>query len=216
MNHPQIPGLVDAFTFNGVHYIVQDYIEGLPLSYYIRNGYRFNEVEVKGIIIQLLSILNYLHCPPVRENAVVHRDLRLSNLLFSDGRIYLIDFGFARYLDPARYDFVPDPVTGSCSGSYYNMSGRDSNPDSGRTSGSEAYHLLRKSISAGSDLFGVGVVGVDLFTNIVEDQALFKRPWQEVLPLSKPFACFLNKLLSRENRFETASEAMAHSGLKMI
>lgn len=211
--HPRIPGFVEAFSFGDTHYIVQEFIEGLPLSYLLDSGYRFSEAEVKGIILQLLFIVNDLHCPPQKENAVVHRDLRLSNLLLQNDKLYLIDFGLARFLDPSQFVFCPDP-TGSTSGESSVTAGillsRKDQLPSQRVPGVETYRLLRREISPSSDLFGIGVVAVDLFTNWVEDESLFKMPWEKVLPLSGPFVVFLQKLLSRQSGFETAAEALAH------
>lgn len=211
--HPQIPGMVESFSSGHEHYIVQEFIEGLPLSYLVDAGYRFGEAEVKGIVWQLLSILNDLHYPPQKENAIVHRDLRLSNLLYQNGRLFLIDFGFARFLDPSQFAFCPDPP-----GSEYESSSvpavelpnREEELHAPKKPGVETYRLLRREVSPRSDLFGVGVIAVDLFTNWVEDESLFKKPWEEVLPHSKPFVVFLQKLLSRENGFETAAKALEY------
>lgn len=208
LNHPRIPGFIDAFTFKDVHYIIQEYIEGLPLSYHIHNGHRFDEGGVKPLLFQLLTILDYLHCPPQKENAVVHRDLRLSNILINSSKIYLLDFGLARYLNPARFPHVPDPAPG-------NAGSDNSTPNclnysaANRISGTETYRLLRREILPGSDLFGVGVVGVDLFTNLIENPNL-NEPWQKVLPLSEDFINFLEQLLSRNNGFKSAPEAMLY------
>lgn len=206
----QVPSHVESFSQNGVDYIVQEYIEGSPLSYLVDNGTRFSEAEVKDILSQLLLILNDLHSPRQKKNAVVHRDLRLSNLLFKGGEIYLVDFGLARFLDPAQFPCCPEAMEDRHSSD----SGRGS---PGRTElklqknpGIETYRLLRKEISPRSDLFGVGVVAVDLFTGWVEDDSLFALPWEDVLPLSTPFIIFLRRLLSREGGFETAPEAMAY------
>ena len=37
---------------------------------------------------------------------VVHRDIRLPNILFNNNRIYLVDFGLARWMDNKK--FKPD------------------------------------------------------------------------------------------------------------
>ena len=199
-------------------HVCLSYLKNLdPTAYFGKaendNGRRFSEAEVKRIISQLLSILSDLHCPPQREKAVVHRDLRLSNLLLKDNKLFLVDFGFARFLDLSKNFNCPDPLE-------YKFSG---NPDDGvplkqlnnlpsrkKIPGVETYRLLRREISPRSDLFGAGVVAVDLFTNWVEDETLFNRPWQEVLPLSQPFVDFLQKLLAREDGFETAAEALEY------
>jgi len=212
--HTQVPGFVEAFSTEDVYYIVQEYIEGLPLSSLLDTGRRFSETEVKSIVLQLLTILDGLHRPVQKENAVIHRDLRLSNLLFKDNRVFLIDFGFARFLDPAQYTFCPDPLE-------YKFGGNDSYgssapelvnelPSLKKIPGAETYKLLRREISPRSDLFGVGIVAVDLFTSWVEDESLFEMPWQEVLPLSGPFIVFLEKLLSKKDGFNSAVEAMKY------
>lgn len=216
IDHPHIPGFVEAFSTGELCYIVQEYIEGLPLSYLLDSGRRFSEAEVKGIVRQLLTILNCLHLPAQKENAVIHRDLRLSNLMLKEDQIFLIDFGFARFLDPAQYAFCPDPLEYKfgCSGG----SGRGAIKQLKELSslkkipGIETYKLLRREISPRSDLFGVGVVAVDLFTTWVEDESLFEMPWQEVLPLSGQFIVFLQKLLSQEDGFDSAAEALEYLG----
>lgn len=213
--HPQIPGFVEYFSTGDAYYIVQEYIEGLPLNCLLDTGRRFNEGEVKRIIRQLLFILKGLHCPPRRENAVVHRDLRLSNLMLKGETLFLVDFGFARFLDPSQNFSCPDPLENKYSGSSgceLPLKGLNGLPPGRKIPGADTYRLLRTEISPRSDLFGAGVVAVDLFTNWVEDEALFDRPWQEVLPLSQPFVRFLQKLLGREDGFETAADALEYLG----
>lgn len=215
ISHPQIPGFVEAFSTDDVHYIVQEYMEGLPLSCLLDNGRRFSEAEVKRILSQLLFILNELHCPPQRENAVVHRDLRLSNLLLKDDKLFLVDFGFARFLDLSQNFSCPDPLENKfddCSDEGLSLKQLNELRPRKKIPGVETYRLLRREISPRSDLFGAGVVAVDLFTSWVEDESLFNRPWQEVLPLSEPFVYFLQRLLSREDSFQTAAEALEYLG----
>ncbi|WP_449240919.1 serine/threonine protein kinase [Desulfoscipio gibsoniae] len=211
VNHRQIPGFVDAFSLADVHYLVQEYIEGLPLSHLIYTGRRFNEAEIKEVIRQLLAILNVLHNPPCQHDAVVHRDLRLSNLMLSGNKLYLIDFGLARFIDSQQFSLCPDPLQTK----FRSAPGKEkstalsSSPPLRHMPGPYTYQLLRREISPRSDLFGAGVVAVDLFTNWVEDEALFKESWEEVLPLSEPFKIFIKKLLSREG-FTSSTEALAY------
>jgi len=210
LDNPQVPGFVEAFTHEGIHYIVQEFIDGLPLSYLLDAGHRFSEEEIKEIVLQLLGILNDLHCPPRKKDAVIHRDLRLSNLLLKGEKVFLIDFGFARFLDPSQNGFFPDPLKKKFCRSSGALLSKPLNrlKFAKKIPGPETYRLLRPEISPSSDLFGTGVVAVDLFSNWVEDESLFNRPWQEVLPLSEPFTNFLQKLLSRKDGFSSAAEAM--------
>jgi serine/threonine protein kinase len=48
--------------------------------------------------MQLISILKYLH-----QSGVVHRDIRVPNTLYSDRKVYLVDFGLARWVDETKY-----------------------------------------------------------------------------------------------------------------
>lgn len=208
VNHPRIPKFVDAFSLGDTDYLVQEYVEGLPLSHLLYTGRRFSEVEVKGIICQLLSILNALHNPRCRQDAVVHRDLRLSNLMLSGDNLYLIDFGMARFIDPHRFPYCPDPPQKSpkFDSNRKERTAHDAQAPR-RIPGPYTYQLLRREASPRSDLFGTGVVAVDLFTNWVEDESLFNKNWEEVLPLSEPLKVFIKKLLSREG-FATGTAAL--------
>lgn len=56
----------------------------------------FSIAEIKQLLIQLCSALEYMH-----ENWIIHRDLKTSNLLYTNGKLSICDFGMARkYSDP--------------------------------------------------------------------------------------------------------------------
>lgn len=68
---------------------------------------RFHESEVKCLLKQLLDVINYLH-----NHWIVHRDLKLSNLLMTnDGRLKLCDYGLARYFKAYEEAYTPKVVT---------------------------------------------------------------------------------------------------------
>lgn len=192
LHHPRIPRYIESFSQEGVNYLVQEFIPGYPLSYLVANGNRFPAAEVKDIINQLLEILVFLHEPNHGTRPVVHRDLRLSNLFWLDQQLYLIDFGLASYytgIAPAPPQHLPKP-------------------DLRRRPGVATYSTLRKEVSPRSDLFGSGVVALDLFTNWITDEAMFQAPWQDILPAGKDFISFLERLLIPEIQHSSASEAV--------
>ena len=197
LNHPRIPRFIEAFSHNGVNYLVQEFIEGYPLSYHIVNGKRFSEEEAKRILFQILGILDYLHKPEGNRLPVIHRDLRLSNLFWHMDKVYLVDFGLAGYFRGKSENLS-------------NKSMENRVRPGGACAEVEAYALLRKEMSPCSDLFGVGVVGLDLFTNWIEDETLFQQPWQDILPASDAFKTFIERLLNPEKQFTSAGCAMKY------
>jgi len=67
----------------------------------------FTESETKTLMLQLLSAVNFLH-----QNFIVHRDLKLSNLLLdAKGRLKLADFGLARQFSNPLKAMTPKVVT---------------------------------------------------------------------------------------------------------
>jgi serine/threonine protein kinase len=195
LNHPGIPRFIDAFSYDSVDYLVQEFMNGYPLSYYIVNGKRFTEEEAKRISFQLLEILAYLHKPEETRRAVIHRDLRLSNVFWFDDKVYLVDFGCARYFDDKMEKPASRPVV-------------DETRMSNHRPGTRTYALLRKEISPCSDLFGAGIVGLDLFTNWIEDETLFQKPWQEILPASNTYKALIETSLDQEAQSTSAADVL--------
>lgn len=203
IKHFRIPNFVEAFTVDNVHYLVQDYVDGYPLSYLFGNGQVFTEDYVIGLLRQLLPIIAYLHESSQTKKAIIHRDLRLSNLLIQDDNLYLIDFGLARFVEQNSSTKDPDIFETDEQGER-----PISESEPLRKPGVFTYKVLRKAISPQSDLFGVGVVAIDLLSSQITDEVSFEQPWQKVLPISTPFMTFLEKLLSREDCFMSAEEAL--------
>jgi cyclin-dependent kinase 10 len=53
---------------------------------------KLNESEIKCLVLQIMNGLSFAH-----KNYVIHRDLKLSNLLLNkEGIVKIADFGLAR------------------------------------------------------------------------------------------------------------------------
>ena len=66
-----------------------------------------NLAEIKSLMIQLLKAVSHLH-----ENDLLHRDLKLSNLLLNEqGSLKLADFGLARRIGYPLQMYTPKVVT---------------------------------------------------------------------------------------------------------
>ncbi|KAK4345677.1 hypothetical protein RND71_035853 [Anisodus tanguticus] len=100
ISHPNIIRLHDMIEEPGKIYIVLEYCRGGDLSMYIqRRQGRIPEATAKHFMQQLASGLKIL-----RENNLIHRDLKPQNLLLSatddNSTLKIADFGFARSLQP--------------------------------------------------------------------------------------------------------------------
>ncbi|MDZ8051529.1 MAG: protein kinase domain-containing protein [Aulosira sp. ZfuVER01] len=86
----QIPKLYAYFIDNGQFYLVQEYIEGHTLTQKMQQQGVLHESTVKGILIDILPVLEFVH-----SKRIVHRDIKPDNIIlrFSDGKPILIDFG---------------------------------------------------------------------------------------------------------------------------
>ena len=112
INHPNIVKLIEIQETFDYYHIITEYCNGGDLSsslekYQEKNNKAFSEEIVQNIMRQLLSAINYLH-----EKKIFHRDLKTENILIHydneddrlnnniiNGKIKLIDFGFARHFD---------------------------------------------------------------------------------------------------------------------
>lgn len=91
--HPNIPRGIDFLDHEGRQFIVMDFIEGINLQQLIQR----RKPRVDEIIdwsTTLCDTLAYLHS---RKPTIIHRDVEPSNIILApDGRVYLVDFGFAK------------------------------------------------------------------------------------------------------------------------
>ncbi len=93
LNHKYIVRLRNAFVVDSTLVIVMEFAGGGELKGYVDQQGRLEEPEARRIFRQLIDAISYCH-----TMKVVHRDLKLENVLFSDPdrkRIKVVDFGIA-------------------------------------------------------------------------------------------------------------------------
>lgn len=76
-----------------------------------RFGSKFHLSQIKSLLLQLLTAINYLH-----KNSFIHRDIKLSNILINkNGVLKLTDFGLARKISMLNHNnataYTPKLVT---------------------------------------------------------------------------------------------------------
>lgn len=100
----RIPELLGVINEKGFYGFVLDFKEGDTLkSLLFEQRHQFSDSEFFSIGIQLIRIIKYLH-----GKGVVHKDIRIPNVLIRDGEVRLIDFGLARWADADQYPYNLD------------------------------------------------------------------------------------------------------------
>jgi len=129
--HAYIPALIHAGHMpNGRPYLVAEYVDGVPIDKYY---------EAKNLSRRQLILLFEELCKAVQHahsNLVLHLDIKPDNILIAeDGTPRLLDFGIAR--------LIGDSDTGILASTPHYAS-----PE----------QLAGKSLSAGSDVYSLGVL----------------------------------------------------------
>ena len=86
LNHPNIVNIIEYGTTElGIPYIVMPYVEGTTLKDCIDD---LGEIEFIDIMLSIAETLVHVHC-----RNLVHRDIKPGNIIISEGRPVLLDFG---------------------------------------------------------------------------------------------------------------------------
>jgi serine/threonine protein kinase, bacterial len=93
--HPQIPKLQDSFEQDQEFYLVQEWIEGEPLTAEISAEQRWGEAAVIELLRSILTTLKFVH-----GYGVIHRDLKPDNIIRRrhDQQLVIIDFGSVKQI----------------------------------------------------------------------------------------------------------------------
>jgi serine/threonine protein kinase len=102
LSHPSLPRLYEHLSVSEQLYLVMDFLDGETLEDYQNKAPNKRLVlsEVFDIGLQLCDVLEYLH---MHQPPIVFRDLKPANILRSpEGKVYVIDFGIARFFKPGQ------------------------------------------------------------------------------------------------------------------
>lgn len=92
--HPFLVGMEFVFQSDLRLYFVMPFVQGGELYKHFLTNKRFPEEVVKFYAIQIVLAIGHLH-----EQKIVHRDLKLENILIdNEGYLKIIDFGLAKIL----------------------------------------------------------------------------------------------------------------------
>ena len=108
--HPQIPELYTYFTVDSRQYLVQEFIQGKTLEQELNNYGVFNESQIQELLIDLLSVLQFVH-----SHNVIHRDIKPENIIRreTDKKLVLVDFGTSNIIKKVQHNTITVTFTNS-------------------------------------------------------------------------------------------------------
>ncbi|MBY6036883.1 serine/threonine protein kinase [Fictibacillus nanhaiensis] len=174
LEHPQVPTLLQKFHDDDGHFIVMEWIQGDTFEDLIfRDHHQYSEKETIAILLKLLTIIDHFH-----QNGILHRDLRIPNIIERHGKLHVVDFGLACYLTDSEDSEPPDHP--------------------------EKAHM--RAVTVKSDIFALGHFALFLLYSSYVPQSKQERSWEEELDLSKSLQSVLRKMLQLDEPYHSIEE----------
>ncbi|MEZ2249293.1 protein kinase [Microcoleus sp.] len=197
-HHPQIPGLLEDFVENGEFYLVQEFIEGQPLSVELPPGRRWSETQVIQLLHEILSILDFVH-----SKGVIHRDIKPDNIIRRrlDNKLVLVDFGAVKLERQ-----LTQMGTTSLTRRTFIIG----------TLGYMPSEQQKGKPVVASDLYALGMIGIQALTGKNAAELLLNHEnrgeidWQPLVTVSKELTEVLTRMVRYfpEDRYQSAKEVL--------
>lgn len=193
--HPQIPTLYAYFEEDREFYLVQELVEGNPLTEELPPGSHWQEIRVIDFLQDILSILDYVH-----GQQVIHRDIKPSNIMrrTEDKKLMLIDFGAVKQIRESP-DSNDSNLTVAIS-----------------TYGYSPPEQLQGKPHFGSDIYAVGMTAIRALTGIhphqlERDPATGELLWKPRARVSDGLAAILDRMVAAHlaDRYQSAATIRA-------
>ncbi|KAF3884972.1 MULTISPECIES: serine/threonine-protein kinase [Nostocales] len=196
-DHNQIPRSLAYFEEDEEFYLVQDFIDGLPLSAELQTNQRWTESQVIEFLKDVLSILEFVH-----SYGVIHRDIKPDNLIrrHRDGKLVLIDFGAVKQvqtqLATSQTQMPPTVAIGT----------------PGYMPAEQAQGRPRPN----SDIYALGIIGIQALTGLYPTQLQVdpnteEIVWKHQAQVSERLTEVLSRMVCydcRKDRYQSATEVL--------
>ncbi|MGH8001568.1 MAG: protein kinase domain-containing protein, partial [Brasilonema sp.] len=199
-HHGQIPQLISCFEEHERFYLVQEFIEGHPLTAELpinfNLSYLWSESEVINFLQDVLSILEFVH-----SQGVIHCDIKPENLIRRayDGKLVLIDFGS---IQPIGFEIVDEVLS------------LDRIPVT--SLGYIPPEQFVGQTQPNSDIYALGMIAIQAFTGLTPLQLKVDPQTNEILwhfqntPVSDYLAAVISQMIryNYEDRFQSVGETL--------
>lgn len=191
--HPQIPQLLAYFEEKEEFYLVQEYVEGHPLSDELPVDKKLPEAQVFTFLKETLEILVFIH-----EHKVIHRDIKPSNIMRreSDNQLFLIDFGAVKQIQPQEPTDQENYTVAIGTRGYAPAEQYAGHP------------------TLSSDIYALGMIGIQALTGIPPYQLGHSESgdviWRHLVTVREDFAVILEKMVRYHfaARYQSAAEVL--------
>lgn len=172
LNHRSFTKYFENGYYRNTPFFTMEYVNGKTFEQLIfEEEYKYSEKHAFQIGRELLKIISSLH-----QMGIVHRDIRIPNVMMDGIQLRLIDFGLARHFNPNEslpfhLDYIKKMIAPISD--YYALG-----------------HFL---------LFL-------LYSNYEYDEEKKEKSWEEELELSEPARTMIRKLLVMDQPFQSCQE----------
>ena len=199
--HDQIPRLLAYFEEAGEFYLIQEFIAGSMLSEELTIGRHLSEFRIVELLQDILQILQFVH-----DRSVIHRDIKPSNVIVRshDQKLVLIDFGAVKELHNQLAEGEMGTATVGIG-----------------TQGYMPPEQCAGNPRLNSDLYAVGVIGIQALTGLPpsqlkEDPQTGEVVWRDYAIVSGALATILTKMVDRDFRQRYQSAQLALQDLNQL
>ncbi|MFD2371431.1 serine/threonine protein kinase [Brevibacillus sp. GCM10020057] len=174
LSHPRIPRWLKSFTYKRDSFLVMNFIAGPTLEEALfEQKVVMDERSAALLMRKIGEIVAQLH-----ENQVIHRDVRIPNVIWHDGEPYLIDFGLARFIGDS-------PTYAADALSAYSVEKQ-----------------LKREVAPSSDLYALGHFFLFLlYSGYTPQDGEPERSWEEELTLSPAVRQMIRRLLQIDEAY---------------